>query len=1259
MKKSTNKILLVSGIIGLLLIILILLKRNIITLLCHSDFFHHSFNKLQIKLADNVNIFNFQLSINDMQFLNSNEKGSSYDIKIWQEVNLNINNKKYRVEISHFENYFKKFQPIQTKQPLSIRFPANNCFNQVRQYDLFQLQEIDLFEQELVYDLGKRLHLYIPKTQVVQILFDYSCYGLYTLKQAFDKVFLDQHHLDDSIIFRFNKSEKDKYSLSYLYDEQLDEETRIHLEQFLKLLEIGDKNLLIKYFDLDYLTRFEALRRLLKARMNFVIAENLRYIYSKSRGKLYPILDEANILNMRCKSKNQELKKLTHLIKNDPVFQQRTDTIITRLSNQSKEIIQFHNKSEKKFRGLMRHIIYRLKINLVSEFFSKNIYKKILTDSFPKYRITKKSLPYNHPLKSVKYYLDQQLLTTDFIVKNDPDFNLELEKNEIVLSPGIHILKRSLIIPYGTVLKISAGARIKVLPQVSLICYSPVLINGSREEPVVIEAFENNDPFGVFAFIGHNHSQSEIYFLDYSGSSTASISGSSFTGGIYFQDMDVKIFNSKIHHIHSSSGIKANGCSIFLKNNQFQPIFSDHLYLENCQGTIEENIFFYNGEESGIDGLKIVHSDLLVKNNQFEKFQDKGIIISQNSHCIFFKNDFRFNVTGLAVKDSSSALIFSNSFFNNRIGISSYQKNPAFEGGRLYILDNTFENNNTNLTHDRHSFVFLPPKSLSLKIKISKSIEDQKHFRLSSVFNHLKHQFPFQNNQIQSLQIGDHPANINEREKTIFVRLPFNSPPNQKISFECKLKNTHIYITPLLQGIQENKEKTEEIIKNHSTYDFGAFIFLGKISLKNKYLSKEYDLYITNSNLALITINTRNKSGQINEIKNEPKIPCTIGYLPSNPKNNSPVAFQKFFGRIEGRGQKWPKWKYGFILDRTVRLEDMARAKKWVLESSFVEKSLMRSKITFDLLRQFQSGSDQTRISPRSTFVEVILNQKYNGIYLLTEHINKNFIDLEDFDKNEKYNAFLYRAKNRNANFTSNNFEPVKDNIYSYFPGEKQPVSKADDPIRGWHSGFAQRHPDPDQYGEHWEAIEDLSKFLALAPDELFQSEVFNVLDMNSYINLWILIQLTDDTDGIFQNRYMARSKGNKTKWIFIPWDKDGVLGRNYKMEKRPYNEWLTSPLFERCMKLDIFKNSFIKRWEELTNTGIISTDNIFKMIKTNKERLKDCWQRNFQKWPAHDTVYPDSLDFDQEIDFLKTWIGKRIKWLDQYLNELAKEKVE
>jgi hypothetical protein len=225
--------------------------------------------------------------------------------------------------------------------------------------------------------------------------------------------------------------------------------------------------------------------------------------------------------------------------------------------------------------------------------------------------------------------------------------------------------------------------------------------------------------------------------------------------------------------------------------------------------------------------------------------------------------------------------------------------------------------------------------------------------------------------------------------------------------------------------------------------------------------------------------------------------------------------------------------------------------------------------------------------------------------------------------------------------------------MYEHFMGKRQPAIKSNDPIQGWHSGFAQRHPDTDKFGEHWAAIETFSRFAALAEDDQFQSEIFTHLDRDRYIDLWILIQLCDDSDGLYQNRYFARQRGENARWIIIPWDKDGVWGRDYRMRKRPPDRWLSNHLFNRCLKIDSFRQDLVSRWRDLVRRGVISTEHIFAMIDENQSRIAYAAARNFKRWPADHPIYPDDTNFQQEIDYMKLWIEERIRRLDKKISSL------
>ena len=189
---------------ALLVVVLALYKDSLLNFLYHSRFFHPSSERVRTVESDKYPVFNLQLSVSDLQFLNTDGRVSFSPTRAWQEVTLETDERQYHVDLSHFESYFSRFPPVAHRPSFSIRFPQNEFWNRGHQYDLFLHKEIDIFEQQLLYNLGDALGLYKPRAYTAKILFDYEDNGLFVLKQAFDQVFLRQMNLENGKIFMIN-----------------------------------------------------------------------------------------------------------------------------------------------------------------------------------------------------------------------------------------------------------------------------------------------------------------------------------------------------------------------------------------------------------------------------------------------------------------------------------------------------------------------------------------------------------------------------------------------------------------------------------------------------------------------------------------------------------------------------------------------------------------------------------------------------------------------------------------------------------------------------------------------------------------------------------------------------------------------------------------------------------------------------------------------------------------------------------------------
>ena len=86
----------------------------------------------------------------------------------------------------------------------------------------------------------------------------------------------------------------------------------------------------------------------------------------------------------------------------------------------------------------------------------------------------------------------------------------------------------------------------------------------------------------------------------------------------------------------------------------------------------------------------------------------------------------------------------------------------------------------------------------------------------------------------------------------------------------------------------------------------------------------------------------------------------------------------------------FPKKSYGFELkddqwnDIDFPLLDLPAEEDWILYAPYSDKSLIRNVLTFTLAAQLGNG-----YVPRCRFVELFLNNNYEGVYVLMEKIKR------------------------------------------------------------------------------------------------------------------------------------------------------------------------------------------------------------------------------------------------------------------------------
>jgi hypothetical protein len=409
--------------------------------------------------------------------------------------------------------------------------------------------------------------------------------------------------------------------------------------------------------------------------------------------------------------------------------------------------------------------------------------------------------------------------------------------------------------------------------------------------------------------------------------------------------------------------------------------------------------------------------------------------------------------------------------------------------------------------------------------------------------------------------------------------------------------------------------------------------------------------------LPLVIISTH---GQ--EIPDEPRIEAHMGLVHNDRGlyNTSGDPYTAYDGQIsiELRGESSLYYydKKSFSMEtqnadgsnNNVSLLGLPEENDWVLQAPFGDKSLMRNVLSYSLFEKFG------HYAPRTRFVELILNGDYQGVYVLTEKIKR--------DKNRVDMAKI-TAKDTTAEDISGGYLLRIDKTSDMEPHEYW-ESPVEPPIVDYNKVVYQ-YFDP----EYDEMTSDQRSYIRNYLLEFEQSLVSSdykdpltgyraYLDIPSFIDLMILNEFVKDVDAFRLSHYFYKQKDNKGGKLVSgpPWDYNLTFGNSdFTPSMHLTGEWIhTSSItiywWARIMWDSWFKNQLYCRWDELY-AGPLSHENMSARIDSSLEVLGLSVSRNFERWPILGTyVWPNSyvgLSYEQEMDFLRNWIGDRLDWMD------------
>ena len=370
-------------------------------------------------------------------------------------------------------------------------------------------------------------------------------------------------------------------------------------------------------------------------------------------------------------------------------------------------------------------------------------------------------------------------------------------------------------------------------------------------------------------------------------------------------------------------------------------------------------------------------------------------------------------------------------------------------------------------------------------------------------------------------------------------------------------------------------------------------------------------------------------------IVNEPKSMARMSYVDSTSNFNMDIG-------IELRGNsalKYPKKSY----DLEIRIDSLSKVSAdlqfgplrndddWLLNSLYNEPLKLRSyfstKLWLDVhAPSYLSQSPKAKSSNDLVFAEVFLNEAYEGVYLLSEPVDRKQLKLRKMEKDTVYGQ-LFKA---NSSMDATNFI-------------KAPTFNNALPTWG---GFQMKYP-YENYNAHWEEIYQLVAIATIEDDKKFVDRIEQHLDLDNAIDYFLFVNLLRATDNLGKNFYLARYTED-TPYFFIPWDLDGVLGciRDAKPIATT-NDILSNRLFDRLLATNPanYRSRLKARWEQL-RSGLYSD-------KALLERLNEIYVflDTHNIYERDGLVWPRVTESELDLAYTKNWLETRLKFLDRLFN--------
>lgn len=267
----------------------------------------------------------------------------------------------------------------------------------------------------------------------------------------------------------------------------------------------------------------------------------------------------------------------------------------------------------------------------------------------------------------------------------------------------------------------------------------------------------------------------------------------------------------------------------------------------------------------------------------------------------------------------------------------------------------------------------------------------------------------------------------------------------------------------------------------------------------------------------------------------------------------------------------------------------------------------------------------------RTQYLDLFIDGRYQGVYLLTERIDRKQLKLRRFNGNIR--GELYKSIDWTGPTTFCHAHNFKDSL------------RVD-------GGLEYEYPESSETTQ-WVKISEFVQFVVSADSATYYQGIGNRFDLQNAADFFLYVNHLRACDNMGKNLYIAKYQ-QSAPYFFLPWDLDATLATDWAGNfEFKFNDLLSNGFYKRLLT-DKRPNGFLhvlKNRHQTLKQGILSADSLRSEFSKRVNYLQSNGVYSREK-----RVHPESVADTSRLAEMDSWILNRNLFLDSLISQFQIE---